>query len=225
MKSSWAEEILAIAKKEFQAELRNPSSSFTAIMLTVSTVFTLAFAFSGRKLDGEGAAGMLWASLLFAGVGTLARAFIAEEEQGTGDLLRLWARPHSVFWGKVLFATVQMLVTSVMVCVLFMMLAGLSADQPVLLAFGLIAGSLSLAATVTVVSAIIAQGSNRNTLGGVVALPLLLPLIAMGVLAGRTGIAGTAIFQGQMAIIGIFCYAVLVLAIAPHLFASIWREN
>jgi heme exporter protein B len=224
MNSNWGNEIRAVIRKELCTEMRNKSATFTAVMLSVTTVFTLAFAFYGRQLTGDGAAGMLWAALLFAGVGTLTRAIIAEEEQGTGDLLRMWARPHAVYWGKAIFAFGQMALTGFLVAALFLLLTGVGVATPLMLFVSLLGGAAALSGTVTLVSAMIARGSNRGTLAGVVALPLLLPLIALGVTAGRSAFEGMATSSGWAGTAGVWLYTLLVFATAPYQFAAIWRE-
>lgn len=224
MNSNWGSEIRAVVRKELRTEMRNRSATFTAVMLSVTTVFTLAFAFFGRQLTGDGAAGMLWAALLFAGVGTLTRAFVAEEEQGTGDLLRMWARPHAVYWGKAAFAFGQMALTGFLVLALFLLLTGVSVAMPVMLVISVFGGAAALSGTVTLVSAMISRGANRGTLAGVVALPLLLPLIALGVTAGRSAFEGSSQAAGWGGTAGVWMYTLLVFATAPYQFAAIWRE-
>lgn len=224
MNSDWSSEILAVLRKEALTEMRNKAFAYTALMLTGVTVFTLAFAFYGRTPSADAAAGMLWAALLFAGVGTLTRAFVAEEEQGTGDLLRMWARAHAVFWGKAIYAFLQMLLTAAIATVLFLTLTGAGAANPLLLAAMTVGGSAALAGTVTLVSAVIARGSNRGTLAGVVALPLLLPIVSLGVGAARAGIDGVSP-NGWVACLGVCCYALLLCSVAPYQFAAIWGER
>lgn len=224
MSSTWGPEIGAVIRKELMTELRNKSATVTALMLSVTTVFTLAFAFFGRQMTGDGAAGMLWAALLFAGVGTLTRAFVAEDEQGTGDLLRMWARPHAVYWGKAIFAFAQMVLTGLLVTLLFVVLTGVAIKAPAMLLTSIVGGAAALAATVTLVSALISRGSNRGTLAGVVALPLLLPLVALGVTAGRSAFDGISPSMGWSGTAGVWLYTLLVFATAPYQFAAIWRE-
>ncbi len=226
MRSPWISEIGAIVRKELLTELRSKSATFTAFMLSGVTVFTLAFAFYGRDLTSEAASGMLWAALLFAGVGTLTRAFVAEEEQGTGDLLRMWARPHAVYWGKVTFAFLQMSVTAFMVALMFLVLTGVGVGNYLMMALTLLGGSGALAGMVTLVSALIARGNNRGTLAGVVALPLLVPLVALGVTAGRIAIESSPLnpTAGWSSCAGVWLYTLVVLATAPYQFAAVWGE-
>lgn len=225
MSSPWIAEIGAVVRKEVCTELRSKSATFTAFMLSGVTVFTLAFAFYGRELTSEAASGMLWAALLFAGVGTLTRAFVAEEEQGTADLLRLWARPHAVYWGKVTFAFLQMSGTAALVALLFLVLTGVGVENLPMLSMTLLGGSAALAGMVTLVSALISRGNNRGTLAGVVALPLLVPLVALGVTAGRSALDGLQMSAGWSSCAGVWLYTLLVLATAPYQFAAVWGES
>lgn len=225
MSSSWATEIGAVVRKELRTELRSRSATFTAFMLSGVTVFTLAFAFYGRDLTSEAASGMLWAALLLAGVGTLTRAFVAEEEQGTGDLLRMWARPHAVYWGKATFAFLQMVATSFVVSLLFFILTGVSVFSYLMMTLTLVGGSAALAGMISLVSALISRGSNRGTLAGVVAMPLLIPLVALGVTAVRASIDGNSQTAGWSSCAGVWMYTLLVLATAPYQFAAVWSEQ
>lgn len=224
MKSPWAREIFAVVRKEFRSELRSKSALYTSFMLSGITVFTLAFAFYGRELGSDAASGMLWAALLFAGVGTLTRSFIAEEEQGTGDLLRMWARPHSLYWGKTAFAFLQMTATAALVAVLFLTLTGVGVSNLGMLILTMLGGSAALAGMITLVSALVSKGNNRGNLAGVVALPLLIPLVALGVMAGRSAIDGLTLSAGWSSCAGVWCYTLLVLAMAPHQLAAVWGE-
>jgi len=224
MNSSWLRETLAVARKEWTSERRDTSASITALVLSFGTVFTLAFAFYGRRVEPPAAAGMLWAALLFAGVSTLTRTFVAEDEQGTGDLLRVWSRPYVVFWGKAAYACIQMAVVGLVVSVTFIVLMSLTIKHPGLIALSLMGGFMALGGTVTLTSAIISRGANRSNLSGVVALPLLLPLLAMGVTSGRSAIEGAQLAAGWQACLGTWLYTLVVFAVAPHLFAAIWRE-
>lgn len=225
MNSNWVSEIRGVLRKELLCERRDKSASYTASMLSICTVFALAFAFFGRTLPADAGSGLLWVALLFSGVGTLARSFVAEDEMGTGDLLRLWARPEAVFWGKLIFAFMQMAFTSAIVALMFVILTGLKLTNLPILVLSLFGGSLALSCLVTLVSALISRGSNRGTLVGVVSLPLLLPLIALGVTATHGAFEVTAERNGWNGVIGVFLYAILTLAVAPYQFAFVWREQ
>lgn len=223
MKSAWMPEILAVLQKEMKTELRSRAGFLTSLLSSVLIVISLAYGAFGSKLEGTLAAGLFWVALIFAAVAALPRTFLAEEEAGTADLLRLAARPHAIFWGKALFNCIQILLTAVILVALFSVMMGLTIKVPLMLAVGLVGGALGLAGTVTFGAALVAQGSNRTMLVGVVCLPLMIPLIMMGISAFRVAFGQGEMAGGWASALGVWFYALLVFSIAPNLFAMIWQ--
>ncbi len=211
-------------QKEAQSELRARTGIITVGLLSLCTVVALTLAVFNMQISGNLAAGLLWSAILFASVPALPRTFLAEEELGTGDLLRQWARPHSVYWGKVLYNAVQGVVTGVVLSALFLGFIGMHVAIPWLFALSLFGGCVALAGTVTLCGALVARASNRAALAGAVSVPLLLPLIAIGVSSMRVSLGSGFYTQGVMATIGLYGYAIFTLAIAPWVFASVWKN-
>ncbi len=217
-------EIRAVLAKELRTELRTKSGILTAGLLSVAAVIAMAFSVSGQKLAGDMAAGSLWVILLFSAAVSLPRAFVAEDEQGTGDLLRLVSRPHAVFWGKALYNLIQMALTGLVLALLF---GGLTDTEPTYLWLHLatlVAGCAALAGTVTLCGALVAQAANRWTLAAAVSLPVLLPVIALGVSASRVALGAGTLTAGTTGCVGLACYAVAGFAVGPYLFAAVWRN-
>lgn len=204
--------------------MRSRSGMLTAGLFSVVAVVAIAFASFGLKLEGALGAGMLWVALLFSAVVGLPRTFTIEEEQRTGDLLRLWARPHAVFWGKALFNLVQTLATAVVLSVLFLVLTNLAVRNVPLYVGALFAGCCALAGSVTLCGALVAQASNRTILAAAISLPMLLPLIALGVGSLKAALGSGSEAGGLQATSGLALYAVATFAIGPHLFAAVWRS-
>lgn len=224
MNSTWGSEIAAVIIKEARCELRARSGLVSAFLFSVLAVVTVGFAAFGLKLGGGLAAGLLWVALLFAAVVALPRAFVLEEEQGTADLLRLVSRPHAVFWGKLLFNLVQILANGLVLAVLFVALLDLTVAHPLLFVASLVAGCMSLAGAVTFCGALVAQAANRAALVGVVALPLLLPLVALGVGSMRAALGEGTMVGSVSSLGGLFAYSAMALAGGPYLFAAVWKH-
>ena len=221
---SWSAEIAAVFRKEAVSEMRQKSGILTVALFVVVAVVAVAFASVGQKLTPGIASGLIWVTLLFSSVVAIPRIFLLEEEQGTGDLLRLSARPHSVFWGKTLFALAQLILGGAIVSVLFFGLTGVSVEQPGTYVLGLLGGCGALAGATSLCGALVAQASNRAVLAGTISLPLLLPLIALGVTATRVSIDPEGARGGVEAILGLWGYAIATWALGPHLFAAVWRR-
>lgn len=236
MNSSWRREVLAIFRKEAQSELRSRSGLVTSGLFGLCAVITIALATFNSILNADVAAGLLWVTILFASVLALPRTFLLEEEQGTGDLLRQFARPHAVFWGKALFNLVLNLTTSLGLTWFFLVLTRLPVSVPWLLLLSVVSGCAALTGAVTLCGALVARASNRAALAGAVSIPLLLPVLSMGVSGTRVALS-TGIFDGAptqfaigflrdgtMATVGLLSYAVLSLVIGPWLFAAVWKS-
>lgn len=221
---SWWDEIGAVIRKEAVSETRQKSGLLTAGLFAIVAVVAVAFASVGQTLTSGFASGLIWVTLLFCSVVAIPRIFLLEEEQGTGDLLRLSARPHSVFWGKSLFALFQLIIGGVIISVLFFGLTGVPLHGFGAYVLGMLGGCSALAGATSLCGALVAQASNRAVLSGAISLTLVLPLIALGVVATRTALEPQGARGGFEAILGLWGYAVATWAIGPHLFAAVWRR-
>lgn len=225
MNSSWRAEIRAMFLKEWRTEMRSLSGMVTSLLFSLVTVYTIGFAAMSTKLPGTVAAGLLWVALLFSASTSLTRSFLLEEEQGTADLLRLVARPHAVFWGKSLFNIVQNVSTALVLSFLYIGFAGATVKMPGLFLLSLVIGCLALSGAVTLCGAIAAQAANRSMLSAAISVPILLPLVALGVSSMRIALGdGSWTTGGMSTIIGLAGYAAASLATGPYIFAAVWKS-
>lgn len=231
MNSNWRREVEAVFRKEWQTEMRSQSGLVTGLLFSVVTVYAISFASLNASMTSTVVSGMLWVALLFSTSASLPRTFLAEEELGTADLLRLTGRPHAIFWGKSLFNCFQSVITGTILSTLYLGFTGKAIAVPWLFAVSLVAGCLSLAGAVTLCGAIASQASNRAVLSAAIAVPLLLPLVSLGVSAVRVSLGlhvkhedvGT-LADGIGAAIGLVGYAGATLATGPWIFAAVWKS-
>jgi len=222
--SSWTPEVGAVFRKEDLSELRSKSGLITSGLFGVVSVVAIAYATKDAKVTPTVGAGLFWITLLFSSMISLPRAFTIEEELGTGDLLRLMARPHSVFWGKVLFNLILVIVTAAILGTLFLVLAGVSVARPDVFVVALLGASLAMGGSVTLSGAMVAQAANRAALSAAVGLPLLLPMTIFGVAALRVAFGDPGVAAGIQAAVGLISYGAATVAIGPYLFAAVWKS-
>jgi heme exporter protein B len=222
--SNWQVEILAIFRKEWLQEARTRSALYAAGLFSLVAVVAIAFASHEEKLTPSIAAGLLWITLLFAGLTSLSRTFIAEEEAGTADLLRLLARPHAVFWGKALFNLAQMVISAAGISVLFFVFTNLTLDHAPMYLVSILGGCSALAASVTLCGALVGRATNRSMLAAAIGIPLLLPLIALGIRSTDLCFGATHEASAVSAAIGLCAYALVVFAAGPWVFAAVWKR-
>jgi ABC-type transport system involved in cytochrome c biogenesis permease component len=129
-----------------------------------------------------------------------------------------------VFWGKALYNLGFILISSFALSLVFFTLVRLNVVNPTLYATCLVGGCVALAATGTLCGALVAQASNRSALAAAISIPLLLPLIAIGIAGMRVALGEGLPESGTRAVVGIACYGIASLTIGPQLFAAIWRH-
>jgi len=228
MSSGWASEIGAMFRKEALSELRTRTGAVTSGVFALATIVTVSLAlFNKNPNQGDlpdVCASLIWIVLLFASLLSLPRSFLAEEEHGTADLLRLMARPHAVFWGKVLFNLVQMGLLCVAVSILFVILTSLRVSHPLLFAASLLAGGAAIAVAVTLCGAIASHAANRAALAGAIAIPLVLFPAEWGISSLRAALGVGSTQAGIYASLGLMAYACISLAWGPWIYAAIWKS-
>lgn len=209
--------------KEWRSEVRSRHGLFTAGLFSLLAVVGMGFASYGQKPSPTLGAGMLCITLLFSAIIALPRTFLLEDEQGTFDLLRIISNPMNSFVGKLLYNLVQMAITALLLGVLFTQFTGLDILNLPLFILGLILEAITLAGAVSLCGALVMGANNRWVLIGVLAMPLLLPQIAMGIGALRVSLGEGTIEGGWQNAVGLFGFGVALLGAGPLLVAQVWR--
>ena len=219
--SSSAAAVWAILRKECQSEWRTRYGLNAALLFALTTLTSVSFAVGrlGDRTDLLSA--LLWIVLLFAALASLSHAFVREVEGHTLTMLRLVASPTAIALGKLLFNLIFLVVLEIVTVPLFLVLMG--APQPRWGPFlGVLAlGSLALAASSTLVSAIIAQTRGRGALFAGVSLPLLLPVLAAAVKGTRAQWEGGGVGSEVSLLVS---YTAAVFAASLLLYDHLWED-
>jgi heme exporter protein B len=213
--------VWAILRKECRSEWRTRYGLNAALLFSVTALTAVSFA-AGRLGDrADLMAALLWIVLLFATLATLSHAFVREVEGQTMTLLRLVASPTQIAIGKLLFNLLFLGVLEVVTVPLFLILEGAPTPRwgPFFALLGL--GSVALAASSTLIGAVIAQTRGRGALFAGVSFPVLLPVLAAAVSGTR------AQWQQQSAsgeIRLLAAYGAALLAASLMLYDHLWEE-
>jgi heme exporter protein B len=147
-------------------------------LFAITSFVIFRFGLNRTHLSGSLAAGVLWATLLFAAVLGINRLFVAEREEGGFDAIRLAPIDRTALFGAKAAALVAYLVVlevlAVPVFALFF-LDSAAAIPP--LALVLLLADVGLAATGTLISSMAVQSRARDLLVPLVLLPLVVPLM------------------------------------------------
>jgi heme exporter protein B len=141
-----------ILRKDLTVEVRSREIAYTTLFFAVSCVLVFAFALVQEgKGPEDGAAGILWIAIMFAGNLALGRAFERERQAETLRALLLAPAPRpAVYLGKLLGIVALMVAAELVLVplVAFLFQAGLLA-HPFWLAAIVLAGTLGFTAVGT----------------------------------------------------------------------------
>jgi heme exporter protein B len=213
--------VWAILRKECRSEWRTRYGLNAALLFAVTSLTAVTFA-AGRLPDRPDLlAALLWIVLLFAALSSMSHAFVRETEAHTLMFLRLVASPTQIALGKLGYNLLFLLVVEAVTVPLFLVLTGAPPVRWGAFAAVLGPGTLALAASSTLVGAVIAQSRSRGALFAAVSLPLLLPVLAAGVAGTRAQWDGLPV-ASDARLLG--AYAVALFAVSLLLYDHLWEE-
>ena len=173
----------ALVRKELLLEWRTKESVPAMALFSLTTFVIFHFALDRSSLEGDLAAGVLWATLLFAAMLGINRLFVAEHEQGGFEAFLLAPVDRTTLQfdkASGLFCYLAA-VELVAVPAFAVLLLGPSPGPafPELLGV-LVLANAGIAAVGTLASALAIQTRARDLIAPLVALPLLVPVVIAG---------------------------------------------
>jgi heme exporter protein B len=175
-----------VLRKDLTVEVRSREIAYTTLFFAVSCVLVFAFALvkEGRPIE-DGAAGILWVAIAFAGTLALGRTFERERQSETlRALLLAPADRPAIYVGKLLGIIALLVAAEVVLVPLVALLfqAPLLA-HPFWLAGVVVTGTIGFAAVGTLFAAMLVRARTRDVLLPVLLYPVTVPVIIAGVRA------------------------------------------
>jgi heme exporter protein B len=173
----------ALVRKELLLEWRTKESVPAMALFSLTTFVIFHFALDRSSLEGDLAAGVLWATLLFAAMLGINRLFVAEREQGGFEAFLLAPVDRTTLLlakATALFCYLTA-VELVAVPAFAVLLLGPSPGPALPELIGvLVLANAGIAAVGTLASALAIQTRARDLIAPLVALPLLVPVVIAG---------------------------------------------
>jgi heme exporter protein CcmB len=173
-----------ILRKDLTVEIRSREIAYTTIFFAVSCVLVFAFALvrEGRAPE-DGAAGILWIAVMFAGNLALGRTFERERQSETLRALLLGPAPRpAVYVGKLLGILALLAAAELVLVPLVALLFQASLlDHPFWLIAILATGTIGFAAVGTLFAAMLVRARSRDVLLPVLLYPITVPVIIAAV--------------------------------------------
>jgi heme exporter protein B len=173
----------ALVRKELLLEWRTKESVPAMALFSLTTFVIFHFALDRSSLEGDLAAGVLWATLLFAAMLGINRLFVAEHEQGGFEAFLLAPVDRTTLLlakATALFCYLTAVeLVAVPAFVVLLLGPSLAPALPELIGVLLLANA-GIAAVGTLASALAIQTRARDLIAPIVALPLLVPVVIAG---------------------------------------------
>jgi heme exporter protein B len=173
-----------VLRKDLTVEVRSREIAYTTLFFAVSCVLVFAFALvrDGRPIE-DGAAGILWIAIAFAGTLALGRTFERERQSETlRALLLAPADRPAIYVGKLL-GIVALLVAAeaVLIPLVALLFQAPLLSHPFWLAAIVATGTIGFAAVGTLFAAMLVRARTRDVLLPVLLYPITVPVIIAGV--------------------------------------------
>jgi heme exporter protein B len=187
-----------VLRKDLTVEVRSLEIAYTTLFFAISCVLIFAFALVKEgKAPEDGAAGILWIAIAFAGTLALGRTFERERQSETlrALLMAPAARP-AIYVGKLLGIIALLLGAEIVLVplVAFLFQAPLL-SHPFWLGAVLLSGTIGFAAVGTLFSAMLVRARSRDVLLPVLLYPITVPVIIAGVRATAALLAPEVEFE------------------------------
>ena len=178
MSRFWAE-FRALWIKELKLEWKQRYAFFGLLLYVGCTVIVVGLAFQ-RQMNPLSWNILFWIILLFVAINAVAKSFMTESPSQQRYLYTL-AGPSAVMLTKILYNTLLLGVIGTLGFTLFSLIGGVKIEELPLFMLIVWVVAWTLAANLTLVSAIASRAENRITLMAVLGFPLTVPVLLTGI--------------------------------------------
>ncbi|MFN3306174.1 MAG: heme exporter protein CcmB [Candidatus Kapaibacteriota bacterium] len=217
--------IFAVFIKDLQIEFKNRYSLTTVILFTLVSTTIVNFSIPTSFIERPIYAGILWIVIFFASTTGMIRSFISEEEKGTVLLLRLLSNPYDVFFGKFVFNLFISFVVNITAIFLFLIFFDkIKINHFPLFVLTMLNSGICIAGCSTIIGAIVAKANVKGALFPILSLPILIPVLMVGIEATQFSIMGRSpgmVLQNNVMIFG---YTGLLITLSSLMFEFVWKE-
>lgn len=225
--SDWGRGVLAVARKDLVQEFRTFQRLATMGAFTVLVGVLFSFSFDPAAVRAQDVAGgLIWMTLVFAGVMGVGRTFALEAEDAAMQGMLLSPVPRdAIYLGKVLANVVIVSVTVLLIVLAFGLFFQLDyGAHPIALALTLFSGVVGFVALATLFGAVSAGTRLGESLLPVLLFPLVVPMVVYGAGATHRLLLGRPLVEveGNIRILGAF--AIGAVAVGAVLFRHVVED-
>lgn len=225
--SAWGRGVLAVARKDLVQEFRTFQRLATMGAFTVLVGVLFSFSFDPAAVRAQDVAGgLIWMTLVFAGVMGVGRTFALEAEDAAFQGVLLSPVPRdAIYLGKVIANVVIVSITVLLIVLAFGLFFQLDyGAHPIALTLTLFSGVVGFVALATLFGAVSAGTRLGESLLPVLLFPLVVPMVVYGAGATHRLLLGRPLVEveGNIRILGAF--AIGAVAVGAVLFRHVVED-
>jgi len=188
---SFWRKVIAITWKDALSEMRTREIVFSVLVFTLLVIVIFNFAFNASQETMRLVApGILWVTFTFAGVLSLNRSFILEQEEGCLEGLMVYPISQEVIYvGKMLGSLLFLLIIEAIALPIFAFLFNLEVLSPQLIVITVLT-TVGFVAVGTLFSALAVNTKAREMVLPILFFPIVVPLIISAVKASGLALSG-----------------------------------
>lgn len=217
----------AVVRKDLLVEVRSKQRLATMGGFAVLVGVLFNYALDQTLVAPQDiAAGLIWMTLIFAGVMGVGRTFELEAEDGAFQGVLLSPIPRdALYLGKVVSNFVLVVVVVALVLAVFGLFFQLDyGNHPVVLVVVLALGALGFVALATLFGAVSSGTSLGDTLLPILVFPLLVPMVVFGASATGRLLLGRPVSEVEGHLRMLAAFAVLATAVGAALFRYVVED-
>lgn len=157
--------------------MRERYTFFSSLLYLACIVFVVFKIFD--KLEGPTRIALFWVLLLFTAINMIGFSFSFQTQKRKLTYYQLYD-PQEIMLAKLIFNFVKIFVAGFLLMFLIYIFSDESLKDPILFFKGYLLMTLGIVIVLSLVSAISAYSRNQNTLVAVLSLPLLIPILLLG---------------------------------------------
>jgi len=201
-------------------DARDKYSLLSSLLYLVSITFVIFKVFG--NLEGPTRIGIFWVLLLFTAVNIVNGSFGSNASRRKLYHYQLYD-PIEIFISKIILNFFKLLIAGIVLLILFKVFSNAGLKNPLLFGKTLVLAVLGIVSSMTLISSLTIYSSNQSSLLTILALPLLIPVLLIGMkvsLVSENMFFDTAVDSNLLMLLGID----LIMLVMGIIFISItWK--
>jgi heme exporter protein B len=217
--------VKTLLQKEIKLELRRKAviSGIGLYLLSLTFICYLTFSLRQRAINETTWSALLWLTILFSVVNSVAKSFIGEKK-GLALYYYSIAGAQAIIISKIIYNAILCFVLSMAGYALFFVFIDSPVQDNVLFIITLLLTSFGFAGALSLISAIAAKANNSSILMAVLSFPILISILLMAIKITKNvvdGLERSASYDELLNLLAINC---ILTGLAYILFPYIWRS-